>query len=582
MDHSSVFSLELKRQLNKQQDLFGKILDTLQVNGVNVTGAKALLSSTPTSIRQQKIAELLQMWEEYKLPCYTLEELHLIIQQHRETNHSWHKDKELDKHRTAYSDAMTQGPARVITIDQTDQHPGASMLHQPSTLDTSVPPPLAAMDVLPFELSKYTVQMNKTLKGINPQTLQMFDRPIQYVFPVLLQDFQDLTTKFPLTTIIDIESTIKKYLGRAQDYGLNKFQFSELLRRFIDEHFKEFAFVIEHIPVDNYDAVFTNTVNLINTTDVVSNINSTLEALVRSPGQSIHGTFLSYKSLLQLRFKHTETHLTLQQIDQKADRVARAAIQNFVSDNCKHALHQWISERKEYGETVDSADMLNFISDLETKDPRFKLTEPKSAASFIQQINVDLYKTQFNMTRSQTKKDPKFNFLSSPKDRKSRSMFPFSSTPKKNFNSKSPKPRSNPTSPIPSRSPSSSRRSPSSSKSPSRSRDSRPTGTRPKTYNKNSKQKSHSPQNSNKSSRHSSRSNASSRSSSRGSTPNQLQDLQKDFQSLQQKFNKLLKCRKCFGMHTTCPLYKKEAPNLCDCKGGFHFRDKCLVLNKKN
>ena len=603
MDNSHLHSMELKRQLNKQNDMFSAILDELHNSGVpGALEAKNLLSQTPSSLRSKQIEELLQIFlKDYQLPCYTLEEFHLLVQQHRKLEHTRHANKELDKNRAQYSESLRQDAARIITVDTADQSPGSSFLHQPSTMESAIPPTLASTETLPFELSKYTIHLNKVIKAICPTTLQLYPRPIQFIYPVLLSDFDDLTSKFPMTDIVDIYTSLHKYLARAQEYGFSKKQVGILTQRFIETYFKEFSFVIA--AMDTPEDIFRAVVNLINTHDVVSTCNQNLETLVRQPGQPISSTFMSVKSLLLLRFKYSETHLSLQQIETKAENVAKATIKYYLSDPCKNAYFQWIQERKSYGDTPSISEILSFISDIESKDSTYKLTEPRAASGFTQKIDVDLFKTQteHNMTRSHTKKFPNFKFLKSPKDRKSRSDYRTStpirgssanrtSTPK--FGSRSPSAES--------RSPShDGRRSaslPRTSLTPSPSRYHQNHGAKPKQsynkskqngsskYNKNNTKHNHQSRYTNRSqSKESNHSNKSSANSSRSNSPGKFLQLQDDFLKLQKRFETLLPvCKRCGSTsHKSkdCVLYKREAPTRCSC-GWWHYQDKCVLLTK--
>ena len=229
MDNST--SLEFRRVFNKQNDVLGAILEQFQKNGVpGAEAARNLISVTPQSLRQRAIDSLKQAWNQYLLPSMQIEEFYSLVETFRREQHTRQQERELAKHTAQFQSDVNQPSPSIITVEASNVQPsGASFLLTPEQDPTAIRPSLLVSQA-PFELTKFVIFKHKITKGIDPSTLQILPRPLEFVHPLQLSDFEVCLKNFPLTNILNLESTLMEMLNQAQEWGFSKVQFSKILK----------------------------------------------------------------------------------------------------------------------------------------------------------------------------------------------------------------------------------------------------------------------------------------------------------------------------------------------------------------
>ena len=401
MDNST--SLEFRRVFNKQNDVLGAILDQFQRSGVpGAEQAKTLISVTPQSLRQRAIDNLKQTWNQYLLPAMPIEDFYSLVETFRRDQHNREVERELARHSAQFQSDVQQASPSIITVEASDVQPsGASFLLQPEQDTTAVRPSLQ-LSQAPFELTKFVVYKHKITKGIDPVTLQILPRPLEFVHPLLLSDFHSCIKNFPLTNILNLESTLLDMLTQAQEWGYSKLQFSKILKLLVQEKYKEHYFVVENLVEP--DDVFNQVLDLLNVDDIVGHIQTQLTKFTRQVDQPIGAAFKGYKSLLLLKLKYTDPHLSQTQCLQKSERLSLNILPELLSDLAKQCFQAWVKDRKFYGDVIQAEECLDYIASLESSHPKYKLETPKLVNPNIALTHVDLFPTL--MTRSNTKNTP--------------------------------------------------------------------------------------------------------------------------------------------------------------------------------
>ena len=401
MDNST--SLEFRRVFNKQNDVLGAILEQFQKNGVpGAEAARNLISVTPQSLRQRAIDSLKQAWNQYLLPSMQIEEFYSLVETFRREQHTRQQERELAKHTAQFQSDVNQPSPSIITVEASNVQPsGASFLLTPEQDPTAIRPSLLVSQA-PFELTKFVIFKHKITKGIDPSTLQILPRPLEFVHPLQLSDFEVCLKNFPLTNILNLESTLMEMLNQAQEWGFSKVQFSKILKLLVQDKYKEHYFVVENLTAP--DDIFTQVLDLLNVDDIIGHIQTQLTKFTRQTDQPIGAAFKGYKSLVLLKLKYTDPHLTQTQCLQKAERLSLQILPDLLTDLSKQCFQAWIKDRKFYGDVIQAQECIDYISSLESSHPKYKLEAPKNIGSTLALTNVDLFPSL--ATRSNTKNTP--------------------------------------------------------------------------------------------------------------------------------------------------------------------------------
>ena len=379
MQSSQSLTILMNKRLSRQTETLNSALQLLKDNGVQ--GADQALSLVPLTIetRNQKIYdELLEKFYDYCSPMFTLSQWIKATERHKYLIHQYEKQKQHWRLMAAYDTAINQSDQVVLAVGHAPSNHYDTFLHTPDNSLLSFPPSTGIIDN-EFQGNRFVIREDNILYSLDPISLEPSTVPLRFSGEPSLSDFKYQIHFFPSTKIVNLPKTLSSVLDRAQVLGYSKKQLQVLFKIYCESYNSDLYYVIENTttPLQTFKVML----DLIFNSDVVTQVNSQLKGLTRSLGESIHSLFMRHKALLVLKLSNTQTDLTPERIEQKADNVARSHLIYYIESNTRESFMQYLREQNSIGETVGVRESLQFINDLEQMDSSFQLKEDKTYAA---------------------------------------------------------------------------------------------------------------------------------------------------------------------------------------------------------
>ena len=391
MDSAQAVNILNTNRLNSQRDLLHKVISKLeQCNVQGASEALDLIPQTLKNVQDQAYDNLMEAWLSYKEPIFTLSEWICLVQKNAADSHGRSRAREKARLTAAYTAAVENPQPEIRCVGNDRNHVYNQFLLERDLTTHAIPPSLG-MEMPEFQADQHVIRDERTCYALCPNSLERLERPLKYAYTPSLADFQQEIIFFPMTKVLNLIETLQNCMKRGQALGYDRNQFIMVLKTFIDIHAKEFAATIR--PLTGTHACFKAVLTLVHTYDILPTINSQLRKLTRYPKESIHQFFLKHTSLLNVKIKYSQPHLTATQVENKAEAIAKTALVNFVEDNTKENYLQFIKVQNSIGEPVSLIDSLNFIRDLESSSPHFALQENKSGNY---EIETNIYTNTIN------------------------------------------------------------------------------------------------------------------------------------------------------------------------------------------
>ena len=409
-------NLELLRVKEQQNATIAGLVEALKAQGLTgLDDIETKVQSSPKSRSEKVLKDLRDQFTYYRSPLLGSEDFYELVHKYKTLANQRRDLKDLDRYISAYEAEVERDPPRLITVTapappeaqagagagvapgagaapgpgpQSPHPPPFSYLHHPDLSATSRRPDID------FEVGEpgYRNQIQSFDKKVYPCFPENGERmkiPLKFLYPITLADFQDKIKFYPLTSVLQLDETIKGLLEKAQEIGYTKKNLNELFRQLVSQYFKEFYFTVENLsePLEVFEALLC----LINSEQVLINVKNQIKSFSRDPGSTVNQTYMRYYSLTKTRLEVEEPNLGEEQIKAKTERLACYVIPGLVNSETKEKYKAWFSVRRSQGDQLSASDICDYLSKLEASADIYKLTSTVYPPAKVDTEKVSLF-----------------------------------------------------------------------------------------------------------------------------------------------------------------------------------------------
>ena len=400
-------NLELLRVKEQQNATIAGLVEVLKAQGLTgLEDIESKVQSSPKSKSEKVLKDLRDQFTFYKSPLLGSEDFYELVHQHKSLVNQRRDQKDLDRFISAYEVEVEREPPRLITVTAPAPPAGAgaaageeaapgpapqppfSYLHHPDLSATSRRPDID------FEVGdpgfRHQIQsFDKKVFPCYPDSGNRMKVPLKFLYPITLTDFTDKIKFYPLTTVLQLDLTIKGLLEKAEEIGYTKKNLNELFRQLVSQYFKEFYFTVENLsePLEVFEALLC----LINSEQVLINVKNQIKSFSREAGSTVNQTYMRYYSLTKTRLEVEEPTLGQEQIKAKTERLACYVIPGLVNSETKEKYKSWFSVRRSQGDQLSAADICDYLSKLEASSDVYKLTSTVYPPAKVDTEKVSLF-----------------------------------------------------------------------------------------------------------------------------------------------------------------------------------------------
>ena len=221
-----------------------------------------------------------------------------------------------------------------------------------------------------------TIQIGETWHKIDLETGEVCTQPLINPFKFDITDFERHIVYGKHSKAIHVLATLEKFIEYAQNIGLTRVMFAEILRQFITNFMPEYESVISFLK--DADEVFKAIVNTVNYDKLKDQVKKAIKSIKREPGESIELPLGMYRALVMEASILENPTAKEKDIIKKADKACIKTSQHLVESNLAKEIESVkilfmvnMSDRK-----FEYSDLIAFILKQEQKE-QFRLKSTK-------------------------------------------------------------------------------------------------------------------------------------------------------------------------------------------------------------
>ena len=197
--------------------------------------------------------------------------------------------------------------------------------------------------------------------------------PLQYGQTVTLEPFKTKIVNYPLTSTINLQETLTKFMAHAEHLGMSRSQYVEAVKLLILTYKESYAFTFESLTED--EDIFTQACHLINPEELRTVIRQQIKLFSRKPGMSIGETFSRYYTLVHEKIKGDCPHLDSEKIKNRARRQTLLVIPDLLNPAMREVYQAWLKRRRLTGEEVGHEETLKDLQNMENSSDKYAIKE---------------------------------------------------------------------------------------------------------------------------------------------------------------------------------------------------------------
>lgn len=368
---NSLTNMELLKQREEITETFSNVLRQLasvEITPASVEEALKGIKETPVSARKRLVRELTEKYVGRREPAMTVTDVEIAMQRYERELVAEENARQMDKQRAENAQLSRPAPdPQFIEVAPSNIAPlGAQAYHQPHPLPVIIDARVAADKHL-NPVSKYYKKDGERYVWWDPKTLVIHPEPLQYAETPSLELFAHETSRIPSARgAINLYSSLKRMLGRADYLGLTNAQFQKILLLWVEEHFPHFHAGLQM----HHEAVpfFRELCSYVSIEDNRTQVQAAIKALTRSPGDQITRVTFMHKTLYIMMEEMNQSHLTYEQLERKAERKVMNSIEQWLSEAAKKEYKSSIKVMRDNGDVPSFLELNDLVTTIEAID----------------------------------------------------------------------------------------------------------------------------------------------------------------------------------------------------------------------
>ena len=368
---NSLTNMEMLKQREELTETFSNVLRqlaTAELTPDNVEEALKGIKETPVSARKRLVKELTEAYVGRKEPSMTTTDVEIAMQRYERELVAEENRRQMDKQREENIQLARPAPEpQFIEVAPSNIAPlGAQAYHQPAPLPVIIDASVAADRHL-NPVSRYYKKDGERYVWWDPKTLDIKPEPLQYPETPTLELFDHETSRIPSAKgAINLYSSLKKMLARANYLGLTNAQFQKILLSWIEKYFAHFHAGLQM----HHDAIpfFRELCSYVSIEDNRTQVQAAIKNLSRNPGDPITSVTFMHKTLYIMMEEMNQSHLTSEQLEKKAERKVMNSIEQWLSEPARKEYKSAIKVMRDNGDVPSFLELNDLIMNIEAMD----------------------------------------------------------------------------------------------------------------------------------------------------------------------------------------------------------------------